>query len=294
MKNPFLRIPNIKVIKDESLADHTSFHIGGKARFFVYVYTKTALIGVLCAIKKHRLRYFIIGAGTNILVADSGFPGVVMKLGGMFKRIAWRNALVRCGGGVMIGDFLKDSQERGYGGGEFLAGIPGTIGGAVRGNAGAFGCSIADMAISASVVYGDGREDVLSRSDIGFAYRSSDIKNGCTVIAAELVMIRDTRQSIQRRIDENLKKRMERHPVGYSAGSFFKNPPGHAAGKLIETGGLKGIPVGDAVVSEKHGNYIINRGGAKASDVIVLANRIKETVFKRTGIQLEEEVKLLS
>ncbi len=294
MKNPFKGIPSIRVIEDEPLAAHTSFHIGGKARFFVCVYTKKALIRVLQRIEKNRLPYFVLGAGTNILVADSGFAGVALKLGGNFKRISWRGVLARCGGGVMIGDFLEDSKEKGYGGGEFLAGIPGTMGGAVKGNAGAFGCSIADMAISASVVGGDGREHTLSRTDLGFAYRSSNIKNGCTVIAVDLVMILDTRTSIQKRIDENLKKRMERHPAGYSAGSFFKNPPGHAAGKLIEMCGLKGIAVGDAVVSEQHGNYIINRGRAKASDVVALADRIKKTVFKKTGIQLEEEVRLLS
>jgi len=293
MKNPFLRIPNIKARENELLADHTSFHIGGRARFFVCVYTKKSLIKVLQAIGKNRLPYFVLGAGTNILVADSGFPGVVLKLGGIFKRITWRGVLARCGGGVMIKDFLEDSMEKGYGGGEFLAGIPGTIGGAVKGNAGAFGCSIADMAISASVVCADGRNHILSRLELGFAYRSSNIKNGCTVIAVDLVMIPDTRSSIKKRIDENLEKRMERHPSGYSAGSYFKNPPGHAAGKLIEMCGLKGIAVGDAVVSEKHGNYIINRGGAKAADVIALADRIKRTVFKKTGIQLEEEVKLL-
>ncbi len=293
MKNPFRRISSIKVKTEEPLADYTSFHIGGRARFLVCVYTKTALIKVLQIIRKHGLPYFIIGAGTNILVADSGFPGVVLKLGGVFKRIAWRDDLVRCGGGVMIGDFLKESLDRGYGGGEFLAGIPGTVGGAVKGNAGAFGSSIADMTVRAAVVDKDGKEIILSRSELGFSYRSSNIKNGCMVITVDLVMIKDNMHSVQKRIDENLRRRMERHPVGYSAGSFFKNPPGHAAGRLIEMCGLKGISVGGAVVSEKHANYIINRGGARAADVIALAGQIKKAVFKKTGIQLEEEVKLL-
>jgi UDP-N-acetylmuramate dehydrogenase len=293
MKNPFRRVSSIKVTTGEPLADHTSFRIGGRARFFVCVYTKTALTKVLQIIREHRLPYFIIGAGTNILVADSGFPGVVLKLGGVFKRIAWRDGLVRCGGGVLIGDLLNESFDRGYGGGEFLAGIPGTVGGAVKGNAGAFGNSIADMTVSAAVLDGNGKEVALSRPELGFSYRSSNIKNGWMVITADLVMIRDNRRSIKKRIDENLKRRMERHPVGYSAGSFFKNPPGHAAGKLIEMCGLKGISVGGAVVSEKHANYIINKGGARAADVIALAGHIKKTVLKKTGIRLEEEVRLL-
>lgn len=294
MKNPFLRIPNIKARENELLADHTSFHIGGRARFFVCVYTKKSLIKVLQAIGKNRLPYFVLGAGTNILVADSGFPGVVLKLGGIFKRITWRGVLARCGGGVMIKDFLEDSMEKGYGGGEFLAGIPGTIGGAVKGNAGAFGCSISDIVVGALVVGRNGGGNFLTRGDLDFSYRKSSVRNGCAIIAADLVMIRDSRRNIRKKIDENLKRRMERHPVGYSAGSFFKNPPGHAAGKLIEMCGLKGLSVGDAIVSEKHGNYIINRGAASAADVIALAKKIKEAVFEKTGIQLEEEVKLLN
>jgi UDP-N-acetylmuramate dehydrogenase len=294
MRNPFLSVSNTRTMTGQSLADHTSFRIGGKARFFVYVYTKTALIKVLYIIKKHNLPYFVIGAGTNILAGDSGFPGVVLKLGGVFKRMTWRQGLVRAGAGVMIGDFLKQAIDRGYGGGEFLAGIPGTIGGAVKGNAGAFGGSIADMVVGAVVVDENGRVSVLTRGDLAFSYRKSDVKNGCTIMAVDLVMIRDSRRNIRKKIDDNLKRRMERHPVGYSAGSFFKNPPGHAAGKLIEMCGLKGISVGDAVVSEKHGNYIINRGAASAADVIALARNIKKTVFKKTGIRLEEEVKLLN
>ena len=294
MRNPFSRISYTRVVFDEPLADHTSFRIGGKARFFVHVYTEKALIEVLRLVKKHGFRYFIIGAGTNVLFGDSGFPGVVVKLGGVFKRMTWRHGLVRCGAGVMISDFLRLALDRGYGGGEFLAGIPGTIGGAVKGNAGAFGCSISDMVVGALVVDKNGGGNFLTRAELDFSYRRSSVKNGCAIIAADLVMIQDSRRNIQKKIDENLNWRMERHPVGYSAGSFFKNPPGHAAGKLIETCGLKGLSVGDAIVSEKHGNYIINRGAASAADVIALAKNIKEIVFEKTGIQLEEEVKLLS
>jgi len=294
MRNPFSRISNTRLIFNESLADHTSFRIGGKARFFVYVYTEKALIEVLRLIRKHGFPYFVIGAGTNVLVGDSIFPGIVLKLGGVFKRMTWRHGLVRCGAGVMISDFLRKALDRGYGGGEFLAGIPGTIGGAVKGNAGAFGCSISDIVVGALVVGRNGGGNFLTRGDLDFSYRKSSVRNGCAIIAADLVMIRDSRRNIRKKIDENLKRRMERHPVGYSAGSFFKNPPGHAAGKLIEMCGLKGLSVGDAIVSEKHGNYIINRGAASAADVIALAKKIKEAVFEKTGIQLEEEVKLLN
>ncbi len=293
MTNPFSRISCVKVAVYEPLASHTSFHIGGKARFFVSVYSSGALSKVLRIIREQDLPYFLIGAGTNILVADSGFPGVVLKLGGVFKRIAHRDSVLCCGGAVLVNDFLNESLNLGYGGAEFLAGIPGTMGGAVKGNAGAFGNSMADITDSAVVVDENGEKNVLSRAELGLAYRQSNVENGSVITSVNLMMKKANRRSIQKKIARNLNLRKVRHPAGYSAGSFFKNPPGHAAGKLIEMCGLKGASVGGAVVSEKHGNYIINSGKARAADVIALAEYIKKTVRKKTGVQLEEEVRLL-
>ncbi len=293
MKNPFSLVSNIKVIADEPLAEHTSFHIGGKARFFVSVYSRQALKIVLQIIGREALPFFVIGAGTNILFPDSGFSGVVLKLGGAFKRIGHRDGLFRCGGAVLIRDFLYESLRMGYGGAEFLSGIPGTIGGAVKGNAGAFGNSIGDIIDGVALIDQHGAEAVLTRKELGLSYRGSTIENGFVAVAVDLMLRKKDRRRIRSIIEKNLRQRRKKQPSGYSAGSFFKNPPGHAAGELIERCGLKGFSIGGAVVSEKHANYIINKGGAQAADVITLAEHVKKIVFMKTGIRLEEEVRLL-
>lgn len=293
MKDPFRDTSGIKVVMDERLSEHTSFHIGGVARFFVYVRTKKGLSDVLQTIQKNGMQYFVIGAGTNLLVADKGFKGVVLKLGGVFKRMTMRNAHCRCGGAMLINDFLNAAAGKGYGGVEFMAGIPGTMGGAVKGNAGAFGYSVADCTESVVIVDESGAESIRPKAEIGFSYRSSRIRDGEIITAVNLIMRREKRKVIRRRIERTLMIRKRKHPTGYSAGSFFKNPPGYAAGKLIDECGLKGLSVGGAEISEKHGNYIINRGQALASDVITLSRIIQQRVRKKTGITLEREVRLL-
>jgi len=294
MKDPFTDVTGIKVKMAEKLSMHTSFRIGGKARYFVSVNSKRALRRVLEIIRKRRMPHFLIGAGTNILVSDSGFAGVVLNLSGGFKRMIRDDDTFRCGSGVLIKDFLEEATRVGYGGAEFLAGIPGTLGGAVKGNAGAFGHSIADIVDAVFLMDEHGVQTVRARADILFTYRNSDIGNGYIITGMDLRLNKGKRHAIQSRIDKNLRIRHRRQPTGYSAGSFFKNPPGHAAGELIEICGLKGTSVGDAEVSRKHGNYIINRGSARAVDVIELVRKIRKIVRMQTGIELEEEVRLLS
>jgi UDP-N-acetylmuramate dehydrogenase len=293
MRNPFSRTKNIRVVLNEQLADYTSMHIGGPAEYLVDVYTMKALKCVLQIIKKHNMRYFLIGAGTNLLVADKGFRGVVLRLGGVFKRISHRGSRFNCGGGLLVSDFLDATRGKGYGGAEFLAGIPGTLGGAIKGNAGAFGNSISDIIESAVIVDRHGCEKLRVKKELGFAYRHSKLKGGEIVTSVNIMLRKEKIKAISARIQRNTKNRQMRHPTGYSAGSFFKNPPGHAAGALIEQCGLKGTSVGDAEVSRKHANYIINRGNARATDVMVLAREVKKIVRRETGIVLEEEVQLL-
>jgi len=293
VKNPFSNINGIKVIIEEGLAKHTTFNIGGAAQYFVYVYSKKALKEVLKTVMHRHLRYFIIGAGTNLLVSDQGFQGVVLKLSGTFKRMTLRNGLCRCGGGMLIKDFLDRTVKKGYGGAEFLAGIPGTLGGAIKGNAGAFGNSISDITEKVFLIDQYGVEETRTKTEVGFSYRNSGIKKWEFVTAVQLILKKQNRKSILRRLNRNLRSRQRKHPKGFSAGSFFKNPPGRAAGKLIEDCGFKGRSVGDAVVSNKHGNYIINRGNARAADVLALAGQIKEKVRAKTGISLQQEVILL-
>ena len=293
MMNPFRGIKGIKVAVDESLAQHTSFHIGGAANHFVYVYTRKALRAVLSRIDRLKMRYFLIGAGTNLLVADRGFPGVVLKLGGVFKHVRHQGCSFRCGGGVLIKDFLDTAIKAGCAGAEFMAGIPGTLGGAVKGNAGAFGCSVSDILTSIIVMDKNGTESIRTKGEMGFAYRRSGIRDGDIIIDVHLSLHGDKRKNILNRFNANLGSRQEKHPTEYSAGSFFKNPPGRAAGALIEHCGLKGLTVGGAQVSEKHANYLINRGQARAADVLALAGKVKKAVRAKTGIRLEEEVIIL-
>lgn len=293
MKSGLPRVSGVKVRMNEELSAHTSFHIGGRARYLLDVYSKRALAGVLKVIAKERLPYYVIGRGTNVLVPDSGLDGAVLRLGGAFKRVNRHGDVFRCGAGVAVEDFLEAAVRTGYGGAEFLAGIPGTLGGAVKGNAGAFGHSIADLIDRVFLMDEHGTETVQNRSEIAFTYRGSDIRNGHVVTGVSMRLKKGTDRAIRRRIAQNLATRRKRQPDGYSAGSFFKNPPGRAAGELIEICGLKGLSVGDAEVSRKHGNYIINKGHARAADVLVLAEMIRSTVRMQTGIELEVEVRLL-
>jgi UDP-N-acetylmuramate dehydrogenase len=293
MRDPFSKVGGIRVMMDEELSRHTSFHIGGAARYFVYVHTKKALCDVLYIIKKKKMQHFVIGAGTNLLVADQGFRGVILKLGGVFKRMKMQDGRFYCGGAMLIEDFLYRAAEKGYGGLEFMAGIPGTLAGAVKGNAGAFGGSISDNTESVEIMDESGALCIRSKKELGFSYRNSRITDGDIITAVNLVLKKQKRGMIQRRIHRNLMMRKKKHPTEYSAGSFFKNPSGHAAGRLIEECGLKGLSIGGAEISEKHGNYIINRGQANAADVIALARVVQQRVRKKTGITLEREVRLL-
>ncbi len=293
MKSPFGKITGIRTIQNEPLSKHTSLRIGGNARYFIRVYSLRALLRVLHIIKKKKMRYFVIGAGSNLLATDRGFPGVVLKLEGIFKTVEKRGNIFWCGGGSLIETFLKKTGTLGYGGAEFLVGIPGTIGGGIRGNAGAFGKSFSDIIERVTIVDKRIKEGDKDCGEIGFGYRSSKLKNGEIIISANIRLTKKRRKDIVALMRRNLRHRLERQPLGYSAGSFFKNPPRRPAGELIEACGLKGLRIGDAEVSMKHGNYIINRGAAHASDVLKLVSIIKKTVKKKTGVTLETEVRIL-
>ncbi len=293
MNNPFRQIPGIKVIKNEPLSKHTSFHIGGNADYLIKVYSKMALKKVLTVIKKKRMKYFLIGAGTNILVGDKGFRGIVLKLEGSYKCIKKIDNYFICGGGLLLKDFVKEASRLGYGGGEFLAGIPGTVGGAIKGNAGAFGHAIADIIEKITVLNKTFKEEEMAGHNIGFDYRRSNLENGVVIIAAQFKLWKRKKGEIVKEIRRIVKQRWQRQPTEYSAGSFFRNPRRCTAGKLIEECGLKGLRIGDAAVSTKHANFIVNLGKAKASDVIKLAALVKQTVSNKKRIRLKEEIKIL-
>jgi len=293
MKNLFKKIKGIKVFENEPLKNYSSLRIGGNARYLIKIYNLKALLKTIELINKWRLKFMVIGEGTNILFPDKGFNGVVIKLMGEFRKIDRTKNIFLCGGGALIKDFINKAVESGYSGMEFLAGIPGSIGGAVKGNAGAFGKSISEIVKRVSILDSKARVKKLSREKIKFAYRYSSIPDNSIIFEVELRLRRGEKKTTKRKIKELLKMRWQKQPKGFSAGSFFKNPKPLSAGRLIEECGLKGLRVGDAVISKKHANFIINLGEAKAEDVLNLVKIVKKRVKEIKGVELEPEVRIL-
>ncbi len=293
MKGIFEGIKGIMVLKNESLTDYNSFRIGGNARYLIKVYTKNALFKIMEIIKRRRMRYMILGEGTNVLFSDKGFDGAIIKLMGEFRRIKRIKNIFLCGGGALLRDFVNMAMDEGYGGMEFLTGIPGSIGGAIKGNAGAFGRSISEILERFTILDQKLNIREIDRGMVNFDYRYSNIPDRTIITEAELKLRKGDRVRIKKKVSEFLKMRYQRQPRGFSAGSFFKNPRPYSAGKLIEECGLKGLRIGDAIVSEKHANFIINLGNAKTEDVLKLARIIKKKVKEIKGVELEPEVKII-
>ncbi len=293
MKNLFKEIKGIKVFENEPLKKYSSLRIGGNARYLIKIYNMEALLKTIDLINRRRLKFMVIGEGTNILFSDKGFNGVVIKLMGEFRKIDRTKNIFLCGGGALIKDFINKAAESGYSGMEFLAGIPGSIGGAVKGNAGAFGKSISEILKQVTILDTKARVKKISRDKIKFDYRYSSIPDDSIIVEVEFKLNKGERKIIKRKIEEFLKMRWQKQPKGFSAGSFFKNPKPLSAGKLIEECGLKGLRVGDAVISKKHANFIINLGGAKAEDVLTLVKIVKKRVKEIKGVELEPEVRVL-
>jgi UDP-N-acetylmuramate dehydrogenase len=293
MRDLFKTIRGIKIYADEPMTRHTTFRIGGKAKCVIKVFSLRALKKVMNIIKKENIKYYILGGGSNILVSDQGFPGIIIKLYGYFRGLKRKDGVFHCGSGLWIDTLLQKAKTCGYGGAEYLAGIPGTIGGAIRGNAGAFGRSMADIVLDIDVLDDQGVVHNIDRRDIGFSYRRTKLTDKDIILFARIALKRGRRREIASRIQKNIAYRGEKQPKEFSAGSYFKNKRPYIAGRLIDACGLKGLKVGGAQVSTKHANFIINTGRAKASDVLRLAILIKKEVKDRKGVLLEEEVKLL-
>ncbi|MEO0156331.1 MAG: UDP-N-acetylmuramate dehydrogenase [candidate division WOR-3 bacterium] len=286
-------LKGIKVFENEPLKDYCSLRIGGKVRYLIKVYNKKALLETLKFINKRQLKFIVIGEGTNILFLDEGYNGAVIKLMGEFRKIKSTKNIFICGGGALIKNFINKAAESGYGGMEFLAGIPGSIGGAVKGNAGAFGKSISEILRQVTLLDLKGKIKKINRDKIKFDYRFSNIPDSAIIIEAEFKLKKAEKKIIKRRIAEILRMRWQKQPRGLSAGSFFKNPRPLSAGKLIEECGLKGLRVGDATISKKHANFIINLGRAKAKDVLKLVRIVKKKVKEIKGVELEPEVRII-
>lgn len=283
---------------DEPLSRHTSFRIGGPADAWVEARTVGDIRRLLDLSRERDLPLMVFGGGTNVLVADRGVRGIVLALGAPFAALDWTptesGVVVRAGAAARLKKLVLEAAERGWSGLEFAEGIPGSVGGGLLMNAGAFGGELADTIEAVCGVAPAGGEMRLPRADLRFGYRFFDLPPGFVVTHVEFALRRDDPQKIRERIAEVRRRREGRQPLGLpNAGSIFRNPPGQFAGRLIEAAGLKGRQVGGARVSEHHANFIVNVGDAKAADVKRLIDDIVQTVWEKSAVRLVPEVKLL-
>jgi UDP-N-acetylmuramate dehydrogenase len=278
-----------EVRADEPMARHTSFRIGGAADWWVRPRTVAALEAVVAACNG---RFTLLGKGSNVLVRDGGVRGVVINLGLLDDFAVARDRIV-VGAGLPLGRLLVGMRRHGFGGLEDLAGVPGTIGAAVRMNAGAHDDCMADLLLAARVLDSRGRLVWRDADGLGLRYRGSDLAPDEVVVEAVL-RVRPARPAPRQRARERLAAKRATQPLDRpNAGSIFKNPPGHSAWRLIRDAGLAGARQGQAEISAKHANFIVNLGGARAADVEALINRTRSVVLARTGIALELEIQIL-
>ena len=295
------------VLVNEPMSSHTSFHIGGPADAVVFVNNEEELARVLGIVAEEDAPHMLIGNGSNLLVSDEGYPGIAIKLAGEFEVIKQDEedkTLVTIGAARLMSSTAAFLTERGLAGFEFASGIPGSIGGAVFMNAGAYGGEIKDVCESVRVLcraeeQGEsGRYEArtLSNEDMDFGYRHSAAEDmGMIIVSAKMRFTEDDPAAIATRVEELREKRNSKQPVNYpSAGSTFKRPVGGYAAALIEQSGLKGYRVGGAEVSTKHSGFVINIGGATCEDVLAVMRHVRETVLADSGILLEPEVRLIN
>jgi len=278
------------------LSAMSSFGIGGPADLFFEARTVDEIEKAVALAAAEKYPFYVIGGGNNLLFADAGYRGLILR--NRLDGVAREGHRLRVLSGTGLPCVLREALASGLSGLEFLAGIPGTVGGAVYGNAGAYGWSIGDILESADLFFPSGERRTVPRQALGFGYRDSALKRGGGIVLSTVLMCSpgDSRES-EARIREILEKRRAKHPpLGTAcAGSYFKNSCGAsgariAAGKLLEEAGARGRSVGDAAVSDVHCNFIVNRGNARAEDVLRLAGELKDLVFRAFGIRLEEEV----
>lgn len=281
----------LRLRPEEPLAPRTTWRIGGPARFFAEVEDAPALAALLRWAQAEKLPAIPLGKGSNVLVPDEGLDAVVFVLSGELASVAVEAPVVRAGGGASLMSLAVTARNAGLSGTEGLSGIPSSVGGAVRINAGAYGAEIFDLLEEVTLVSRGGALRVVPAASIPHGYRWSALCDGDDVVASATLRLRPaTREEVDARLAEVRERRKKALPTEPNAGSVFKNPPGDHAGRLLEACGLKGARVGGAVVSERHANVIVNAGGATAADVRALMARMREVVRDRLGVDLVPEV----
>lgn len=286
---------NISFTENEPMREHTTFRIGGPADYFITVNNTHELINVISTCKEHEIKYMLIGNGSNLLIRDEGLRLAVIKLGGAFKEISHEGDVIRCGAGVTLSKLCSYALQNSLSGLEFAFGIPGTVGGAVFMNAGAYGGEIKDVLLTSTHLTESGTVETVKADCLNLDYRYSSYKDsGNIILFAEFKLTAGDKTEIKAKMDDFMNRRVTKQPLDFpSAGSVFKRPEGAFAGALIENCGLKGFSVGGAQVSEKHSGFIINTGNATCEDVLNLVSVIQDKVKAETGFSLEREIILL-
>lgn len=285
------------VLTDEPLAAHTTFRIGGPAQWLVLPRSEEAVAAVVAACRDAAVPLRILGAGSNVLAPDEGLPGVTLKLADNFAAVeVLPGSLMRVQAGATNEAVAAAACDAGLAGYEFACGIPGTIGGAAVMNAGAYEGQFSDVAVEVRCLTAEGEPVTLTASEAAWGYRTSRMMHeGMVVLSAMLQLRPDAAEAIAARMADLTRRREEKQPLDMpSAGSTFKRPEGHFAGKLIQDAGLQGLSVGGAQVSTKHAGFVVNTGGATAADVLGLIAEVQDRVLADSGVPLEPEVRLWS
>lgn len=291
-----------EVRQNEPMSSHTSFKIGGPADALVTPVDRDDLAALLGEVRERGIPYAVLGGGTNLLVRDGGFRGVIISLKQLntieasreYRSLGGSFMVVRADAGVVLAKLMNFAAERGLTGLEFAAGIPGTVGGALCMNAGTAQGEIGDVVDSVTLLGPAGDLLVRHRDEMRFGYRTANVPAGHIVLDTKIILRHGDAGKIKAQVKELLEQRKGRQPWGLpNAGSVFKNPMDEAAGKLIESAGLKGLTIGGAQVSDKHANFIVNLGNARAADVLALMNTIQEKVLEMHRIRLEPEIKII-
>lgn len=286
----------MKTIENCNMAEFTSFKAGGSCERLLIVESSQELARVLAEISECDKKHVLLGNGSNTLFADGIYSGTVIKLGEGFNKISVSGELISAGGAVLLSKVAREAMNFGLGGLEPLSGIPGSIGGALFMNAGAYGSEMSHVVNRAHVMKSDGSESYwISKDEMKLGYRSSRFKNSQEIILeVEFKLEKKPREEIKILMDEYTDRRNSKQPLTLpSCGSFFKRPEGHFAGALIQNSGLAGYSIGGAQVSEKHCGFLVNKGGATATDALALKDFVQKTVKEKFGVDLEPEVRII-
>ena len=286
---------NITLLKQEAMKKHTSFRIGGNADIYISPKSSEEIQSILFLAKKYDVPVTVMGNGSNLLVSDKGIRGIVIQIGEDMSTILVKGEKITAQAGALLKTIGEKALQSSLEGFAFAAGIPGSLGGAVCMNAGAYGGEIKDILVEAEVLTEDLQIKKFSTQQLQFSYRHSIIpEKGYIVLSATFLLKKGNQKEIAQKMTELAQQRREKQPLNFpSAGSIFKRPQGYFAGKLITDAGLKGYSIGDAQVSQKHGGFIVNKGNATCADVLALIEHCQKTVFEKFGVMLETEVKMI-